>query len=243
MIGVESVLALIPARGGSKGVPGKNILPIGGRPLIQWTIDAARASRYIDRLILSSDDPAIIGVAIAAGCEAPFRRSAALSGDEASSIDVVLDAVQRVGGHDIVVLLQPTSPLRQAADIDGALEMLASTGAPACVSVRPAAEHPYWTFGIGVGGQLTPLAAPPDGIPMRRQDLPDAWCLNGAVYAARIEWFLREHSFLSPHTVAFRMPTTRSLDIDTEADVERLRMVAGDARGVLIDRPEAEVAK
>lgn len=222
MIGGRSVLALITARGGSKGVPGKNILPIGGKPLIHWTIDAARASRYIDRLILSSDDATIMAAAAAGGCEVPFRRDASLAGDGASSIDAVVDALERVPGYDIVVLLQPTSPLRSTADIDGVLERLESSGAPACVTVRAAEEHPYWTFYTDEQGCLAHYAQPLAGVPTRRQDLPKAWCLNGAVYAARTEFFLKFRSFLTAQTVCYQMPIERSLDIDTPADVERL---------------------
>ena len=222
MIDRQSVLAVITARGGSKGVPGKNILPIGGRPLIQWTIDAARASRHIDRLIVSSDDAAIINAALRAGCEAPFVRDAALATDQATSMDVVIDAVQRVPGHDIVVLLQPTSPLRSAADIDGTLAMMQSGGAPCCVSVREAEDHPYWTFRRGPAGVLSKFAEPPSCMPLRRQDLPPAWCLNGAVYAARIPWLLQHRTFLTAQTLGFPMSAESSLDIDTPADVQRL---------------------
>jgi N-acylneuraminate cytidylyltransferase len=222
MIGTRKVLALIPARGGSKGVPGKNILPICGKPMIQWTIDEARASRYIDRLILSSDDDEIIAVAAAGGCEIPFRRDTSLAGDTASSIDVVFDALERVPGYDIVVLLQPTSPLRRACDIDGAIERLESSCAPACVTVRAAEEHPYWTFYADAQGRLAHYVKPPAGTPMRRQDLPEAWCLNGAVYVVRTEWFIRNRSFLTADTVFYPMPAERSIDIDTPIDVERL---------------------
>jgi CMP-N,N'-diacetyllegionaminic acid synthase len=225
-----SVLALIPARGGSKGVPGKNVLPIGGKPLIAWTIEAAQGSRYVDRLVLSSDDAAIIGAARRHGCEVPFVREAALATDNASSIDVVADALARLPGHDIVVLLQPTSPLRTAADIDATLERLLAHSAPACVTLRPAQEHPYWTFRLDGYACLTHFAQPPAGLPLRRQDLPDAWCLNGAVYAAHTEWFLRERTFLSPATVGQPMPAERSLDIDTPADVEQLRSMLDNAR-------------
>lgn len=222
MIGTRKVLALIPARGGSKGVPGKNILPICGKPLIQWTIDAARVSRYIDRLILSSDDDEIMSVAAAGGCEIPFRRDASLSGDTASSIDVVIDALERVPGYDIVVLLQPTSPLRSANDIDGAIEHLELNSAQACVTVREAEEHPYLTFYADEQGCLAHYVTPPAGTPMRRQDLPVAWCLNGAVYALRTESFLKNRSFLTARTIFYPMPAERSLDIDTPSDVERL---------------------
>lgn len=222
MIGTRKVLALIPARGGSKGVPGKNILPISGKPLIHWTIDAARASRYIDRLILSSDDEEIMAVAAFGGCEVPFRRDASLAGDTASSIDVLVDALERVPGYDIVVLLQPTSPMRSSSDIDGAIERLESSGAPTCVTVRAAEDHPYWTFYADEQGRLAHYVKPPAGIPMRRQDLPKAWCLNGAVYALRTELFLRTRSILTADTVFYPMPAERSIDIDTPTDVERL---------------------
>ena len=114
MIGDRSVLAVITARGGSKGLPRKNLLPFRGAPLIAWTIRAAQAANSIDRLILSSDDPEIIETAHSLGCEAPFRRTPDLSSDTAASVDVLLDAAARVPGYDIVVLLQPTSPLRTA---------------------------------------------------------------------------------------------------------------------------------
>jgi N-acylneuraminate cytidylyltransferase len=226
MIEGRSVLALIAARGGSKGVPGKNIVVVDGRPLIRWSIDSARQSRYIDRLVLSSDDAAIIEIARAAGCEVPFRRDAALATDEASSIDVVVDALNRIPGYDIVMLLQPTSPLRTAADIDGAIELLVSSGAAACVTVREAEEHPYWIFRIGDDGRLSRFAEPAGAMPLRRQDLPPAWSLNGAVYIADSKWFLENRTFLCSATVGYPMPAARSLDIDTFEDIQHLQRVA-----------------
>jgi CMP-N,N'-diacetyllegionaminic acid synthase len=226
MIGGLSVLGLITARGGSKGIPGKNLAELGGRTLIAWTIAAARGS-CIDRLVLSSDDAAIIDAARRLGCEAPFVRAASLASDTASSADVVVDALQRLPRYDLVVLLQPTSPLRIAADIDAVLQRLVDSGAPACVSVRSAEEHPYWSFRLDTDGRLQRFVDTPP--PTRRQDLPPAWCLNGAVYAARCDWFLRERSFLSSSTVAQPMPAERSIDIDTPADLERVRSLLRDA--------------
>jgi CMP-N,N'-diacetyllegionaminic acid synthase len=98
--------------------------------------------------------------------------------------------------------------------------MLQSSGAPACVSVRPAQEHPYWTFRLGQDGTLASYVAGPERPTVRRQDLPAAWCLNGAVYAARVEWLLRSHTFIAPQTLGYPMPIERSLDIDTAADLE-----------------------
>jgi N-acylneuraminate cytidylyltransferase len=223
MIGGKSVLGLVAARGGSKGVPGKNIFMINGRPLIQWSIDTARASRYIDRLILSSDDCTIMDIARSAGCDVPFRRDAALASDNASAIDVVADALMQVPGYDIVVLLQPTSPLRIAADIDGAIELLVSSGASACVTVREADEHPYWMFRLDDDGRLSRFAEPAGGMPLRRQDLPLAWSLNGAVYVAACDWFLQNRTFISSTTVGYPMPADRSLDIDTFEDIQKLQ--------------------
>jgi CMP-N,N'-diacetyllegionaminic acid synthase len=217
MIGGKSVLAVITARGGSKGLPGKNILPLAGRPLIGWTIEAARNSRFVDRLILSSDDEGIISVARSLGCEVPFVRDAELATDTATSIDVVLDAIGRCPGHDWVVLLQPTSPLRTAADIDGTLTRCFEAGAPACVSVAPVEQSPYWMYSMRADGVLAPVVvAPPVE---RRQDLPRAYALNGAVYTADCRWLAQTRSFVTPQTVGYEMPAGRSIDIDDRSDL------------------------
>lgn len=222
MIAGQSVLALIPARGGSKGLPGKNIAPVAGRPLLAWTVEAARGARCIDRTVLSSDDDEIISAAAGLGLEVPFRRRAELARDDTPSIDVVLDALDRLPGYGIVVLLQPTSPLRSADDIDTALERMQAAGAPAVVSLRAAEDHPAWTFKLAADGRLVRYV---DDAQLagatRRQDLPPAWCLNGAVYAARVDWLRRTRSFLAEGTVGSEMPAERSLDIDTAEDLRR----------------------
>lgn len=222
MIGSRRVLAVIPARGGSKGVPGKNIQPVGGRPLIAWTVAAALSAKTVDHVILSSDDEAIMDAARDAGCEVSFRRDAALSTDEAASIDVLVDALVRTPGFDVVVLLQPTSPLRTAEDIDAALEIMQRTGAPGCVSVSEAKDHPWLTYGRDRSGTLMSLCAPPTGASLRRQDLPPAYVLNGAVYAADIAWVLEHRRLMaSGHTATYVMPVERSEDIDTWEDLRR----------------------
>jgi N-acylneuraminate cytidylyltransferase len=222
MICGKSVLALIPARGGSKGLPGKNTMPLGGRPLIQWTIEAARGSRFVDRVVLSSDDETIIGIAARCGCEVPFRRPAALASDTAAMIDVALHALEAVPGHGVLVLLQPTSPLRTSADIDAACELFAGSGAPSCVSVSPAEQSPYWMYGLGVRGELLPILEPPEGV-ARRQDLPPVYVLNGAIYVADVAALKRSRSFVTRGTVGYTMPAERSIDIDTAADFEAAR--------------------
>ncbi len=220
MIEGLSVLALITARGGSKGLPGKNIRLAHGRPLIDYTIAAARAARSVDRVVLSTDDDTIASVAIECGCEVPFRRPADLASDEARSIDVVLHALGKLAAHDLVVLLQPTSPARTAEDIDDACRQLVSRSAPSCVSVTAATQSPYWMYRLGDAGCLHPLLELPAAA-SRRQDLPPIYVLNGAIYAARTDWLRTHGAFVGPGTVAHIMPPERSIDIDTLEDFDR----------------------
>jgi N-acylneuraminate cytidylyltransferase len=213
----KKFLAVIPARGGSKGLPGKNIRPLAGKPLLAWSIEAARRSRYIDRIVLSSDDPAIMATARQWGAEAPFQRPAELATDQALGIDVVLHAIEQVAGFDYVVLCQPTSPLRIAEDIDGAIEKLFQTGAPVCVSVTEAEKTPYWMFTLAESDRMVPVMEHPDRS-VNRQELPKIYVLNGAVYVAEIGWFKKARSFLTDETLGYVMPASRSVDIDTERD-------------------------
>jgi N-acylneuraminate cytidylyltransferase len=218
MIGTKNVLAIIVARGGSKGLPGKNVAPCGGRPMIEWTVRAARGSRHVDRTIVSTDDPGIIAAARAAGAEVPFVRPAHLATDEASMQVVVEHAIATVGGeYDVGVLLQVTSPLRIADDIDGALELLERTGAPSVVGVVEAAKSPYIMFSIGTDERVQPLF--PDQIKVsRRQALPKAYSPNGAVYVFDLMWFYAKRLFFGPESAAFVMPSDRSVDVDTRLD-------------------------
>jgi N-acylneuraminate cytidylyltransferase len=211
-------------------MPGKNLRDLGGKPLLAWSVAAAKASRYLDRTILSTDDEAIMAAGRAAGCEVPFRRPAALATDEAGSIEVVIHALDAVGqGYDIVVLLQPTSPLRAAADIDSCLDRMIAADAPCSVSVSPAAHPPYWFFRLDGSGRLIRLIESPAGV-KRRQDLPETVMVNGAVYAADIAWLRRVRDFVTPETVAYVMPAERSVDIDTPLDLALARAIlAGQA--------------
>jgi N-acylneuraminate cytidylyltransferase len=220
MIGGRSVLALIPARGGSKGVPRKNVRDVGNKPLIAWTIEAALASRYIDRAILSSDDDEIMDVAGRFGCEVPFRRPSQLASDEASAMSVVLHAVAALERrYDYLVLLQPTSPLRETADIDGAILACHERDAPSCVSLSRVDKNPGWMFTIDGDTLLHPFF-PAGKIPARRQDSAPVFALNGAVYVARPELLERTGDFIGPGTIGYVMPRERSLDIDDEFDLK-----------------------
>jgi N-acylneuraminate cytidylyltransferase len=213
----KSVLAIIPARGGSKGVPHKNIRLIGGKPLIFWTIEAASKSKYIDRTIISTDDFAIADAARQCGGDIPFMRPANLAQDDTPGIAPVLHVLSELTTkYDLVVLLQPTSPLRTVEDIDGCIEQHQLTKSKSCVSVAEPDKSPYWMYQINDEKCLDPLF---DSKFDRRQDMPKVYALNGAVYVAECEWLKSTKSFLSDETSAYVMSKEHSLDIDTELDL------------------------
>ncbi len=218
MIRDQSVLAVITARGGSKGLPGKNIRYLAGKPLIAWTIEAAQTSRYIDRLILSTDDEQIIKTAQEWNCEVPFVRDPSIATDTASTIDVVLDAIHRVPGYDWIVVLQPTSPCRITLDIDECIEETIAHGSSIGISVCEASKSPFWMYGRGETGLLETLV-PTSSLPTQRQNLPIAYQLNGAAYVMETKWFQQHKKFLSPETFLYVMPKERSIDIDDELDL------------------------
>jgi len=218
MIGKQTLLGIIPARGGSKGVPRKNIRLVRGKPLIAWTIEQARKSKFLDRIVLSSDDAETMQIATTYGCEVPFRRPPELAEDDTPGIAPVLHAIENLPGYDYVVLLQPTSPLRSAEDIDNCISLCVERVAPACVSVTRCAENPYLMFWREQGLRLSPLFAEGSRIACRQQ-LPDAFRINGAVYVARSQWLQETRSFVTSETIGYEMPADRSVDIDTEADL------------------------
>jgi len=215
-------LGLIPARGGSKRLPRKNILPLRGRPLIAWTIEAALGCRQLDRVIVSTDDPEIADIARAHGAEVPFLRPAELASDTASSRDVLLHALHTLteqGEHyDYLVELQPTSPLRDAGDIAGAIKLLLKKNADAIVSVCPTDHPPEWSNTLPADGSLRHFFRP--GIRGRRsQDLPPSYRLNGAISIFNCERLLRTgDTAMDDKAYAYIMPRERSIDIDTALD-------------------------
>jgi CMP-N,N'-diacetyllegionaminic acid synthase len=230
MIDGRRVLGLVPARGGSRGVPGKNIVPLGGKPLVAWTAEAAAGSRYLDRTILSSDDEAIIAAGHAAGLEVPFVRPAGLARHDTPAMDVVLHALDAVDeAFDLLVLLQPTSPLRTSIDIDACIERVVA-GAPCCVSVTAPGHSPAWMFTLGHGDRLDRLIPEMD-LPARRQELPPVFALNGAVYAADVTWLRRELSFVAAGTVGYAMPADRSVDLDDDLDLALLEVLVARRQG------------
>lgn len=218
MIESKSVLAIIPARGGSKGVPRKNIRDVVGKPLIAWSIEEAKKSVYIDRLVISTDDQEIANIAVQWGGEVPFLRPAELARDDSPGIAPVIHILKTEGfsEYDLVVLLQPTSPLRKVEDIDGAIAFMVNRNAKACVSVVEPDKSPFWMFFLDGTGHLVPLL---EGDFACRQDIPPVYALNGAVYVAEVSWLLSKQAFISDETVAYTMPKDRSIDIDTETDL------------------------
>jgi len=223
MIHGKTILALIPARGGSKGIPHKNITPLAGKPLIAWTIDAAKKSKYIDRLILSSEDSEIIKVAKEYGCEAPFIRPKELAQDDTPGVDPVRHAINTLPEkYDYIVLLQPTSPLRIAEDIDGCIEKCVNEGHPFCVSICEPDKSPYWMVTLDNKGIMHKVL---ETTATRRQDLPATYALNGAVYVAETGKFLKENTFFTNETAGYLMPSLRSADVDTALDLKWCEML------------------
>ena len=211
-----TVFALIPARGGSKGIPRKNIKLIAGKPLIVWTIEAALRSSLLSAVVVSTDDPEIADVARRAGAEVPFMRPAKLAQDETPGFDPVLHALDQLPQYDSVMLLQPTSPLRTTADIDGCLNLAAEKKSQSVVSVTAADTHPYWVYRLNTDQTIARFV---DAAPIaRRQDLPSAFALNGAMYFAHASWLRRSGSFVSAETLAYVMSRENSVDLDTPID-------------------------
>jgi CMP-N,N'-diacetyllegionaminic acid synthase len=219
----EATLGVIPARGGSKGIPDKNLATLCGRPLIGYTIQAALASQLISRVIVSTEDERIAEAARQAGAEVPFRRSAELASDSASNLEVFIDAIQRMRrlGFDgpWAVLLQPSSPLRTAEDIDRAGRRMVATGAEVVLSVTEAEPHPWLAMQADAKGWIRPAffdgAAQPG-----RQQYPPMYYLNGAIYLVKIDSFLARGSMYGPKTAGYVMPRERSMDINEPLDLQ-----------------------
>tara|TARA_R110001599_G_scaffold326067_1_gene538487 strand:- start:12631 stop:13326 length:696 start_codon:yes stop_codon:yes gene_type:complete len=221
MLEDKKIIAIIPARGGSKGLPRKNILPLGGIPLIGWSINAAKESKYIDRLIISSDSDEICSLVRELGCDVPFKRPSELSNDTANSVDVVSHAISVCGDvFDIVILLQPTSPFRSSTDIDKAIELFVSSCTNSVVSVVESDKSPEWMYWLGESkNDLFPIMSGVDRA-TRRQDTKKAYVLNGALYIIDKEHFLTTQKFVDETTVAYVMDRKSSIDIDTALDLE-----------------------
>lgn len=217
-----AVLGLILARGGSKRIPGKNIRPLGGKPLLAWTIDAARESGALCDVLLSTDSPEIAETGRRHGAMAPWLRPGELSSDTASSVDAALHALDWYetahGAVDGLLLLQPTSPFRTADSIRKAVKAFDENGQHPLVSLAPAHQHPAWCFRLAQDGGLAPFLGW-DAIGKRSQDIEPAFVVNGAIYIVSPQRLRGERKFIPEDARAFVMlDPTESLDIDTEQD-------------------------
>jgi CMP-N-acetylneuraminic acid synthetase len=215
------VTAIITARGGSQGLPGKNIRPLAGRPLIVHSISAAQQCGGVAEVVVTTDDARIRDISVKAGAQV-IDRPAALATATASSADAVVHAVDKLSEMgrrpDVIALLQPTSPLRTAAHLRDALSLFVSSGATSVVAVCPCEHHPFKTL-LHTGGAWVP-SKDWGSLEAARQSLPAAWRANGAIYIIETQAFMRERHFFVAPFVAFQMSTDDSIDIDTEADFQ-----------------------
>jgi len=229
------VLGLIPARGGSKGVPGKNIRPLGGKPLLAYTAEAAHAATLLDRVVLSTDNENIRRVGMEWGLDAPFLRPAELARDDTPTLPVVQHALRFLAdlgeAFEAVCLLQPTSPFRPAGLIDACIEMLSESGADTVMTVLPvpAKFNPHWVYFQGENGALY-LSTGGQGPIRRRQELPPAFHREGSVYVSRTDVILNRDSFYGETVLGYPVNDSDPINIDSMEDwkraEQRIRKVA-----------------
>lgn len=218
----KSFLALIPARGGSKGIPYKNIVKVNGKPLIQYTIDEALHSNFLDRIVVSTDDEKIAEISKKCGAEVPFLRPKQLADDNAKTIDVLLHALHELKKngkvYDYLVLLQPTQPLRKSWHIDEAINLIVDKQEESLVSVSPVREHPILMRTINKDGKVQNLLKTQSTI--RRQDFPTYYKVNGAIYINKINDNFNKSTSLNDNKLAYKMSKKYDLDIDEPIDLE-----------------------
>ena len=226
-----SILGLVPARGGSKGIPRKNARKLAGRPLVAHTFEACEQSRLLTRTILSTDDPEIAALAEGYAVDVPFLRPPHLAADDTPTRAVVADLLDRLSERgeapDIVVLLQPTAPLRRGIHIDEAVSMLRGGDWDSVVSVSevPAHFHPRWQLVLQEAELSLITGEPLRDIVTRRQDLTTTYYRNGAIYAFHSSAFRRTGSFYGERCAGYVMPTTLSINIDTPEEWSHAEML------------------
>jgi len=223
---MTAALAVIPARGGSRRVPGKNVRDLLGRPAIAYTIDAALECGIFERVIVSTDSEEIAAIARRCGAEIPFLRDPALADDETPVSAVTVDALERLGAGAFteVAQLMPNCPVRTADDIRASHEQFVESAAPAQLSVaRFGFQNPWWAMRRDPQQRLVPVFS--DRITARSQDLPELFCPTGAVWWARASVLVRERTFHVPGRTGWEMPWQRAVDIDTEDDWQLAEML------------------
>lgn len=218
----HKILAVIPARGGSKGIPKKNITDLCGKPLIAYSIEQALACPYVDDVIVSTDSETIRDVAQSYGAEIPFLRPADLASDTARTIDALLYTVaelRKMGrDYDYLLLLQPTQPIREAFHLTEAIETLIASGQDSLVSVSAAKEHPILMRTIDAQGKLHTLL--PVSSTVRRQDFPPVYKVNGSIYLNRLNASFNETTSLNDNDIPYIMDAQYAIDIDSMEDLE-----------------------
>ena len=225
MINGKTVLAIIPARGGSKGLPGKNIKPLAGKPLIAWTVEEAKKSKFIDRIIVSTDSQEIADVSLKYGAEVPFIRPVELSADNTPSSQVILHSLEWLSinekiEYSIFILLQPTSPFRNNKHIDEAIEkFIGFPKAKSLVSICVASEHPAWIKKINAENFLESYEVWEKSI-SRRQELVQLYIVNGAIYIMYSEDFKNRERFDLSECTYYLMDEMSSIDIDNDLDLK-----------------------
>jgi CMP-N-acetylneuraminic acid synthetase len=222
----KKVLGIIPARGGSKGIPRKNIRPLCGKPLIVHTIEAALQSRFLHRVIVSTDDEEFAWVARQAGAQVPFLRPAEYATDTASSISVVHHAMKWLEENqgfrpDAIAILPPTSPLRTVEQIDQTVDLLWSSGLDSAVTIIPVQDHPYFIFSRGEKGEMAELISLPQK-PLRRQDLPEFFTHSQSVIVSRTDYLKtcgeKDPIFNFRSMAGHPVDRESAMDIDTPDD-------------------------
>lgn len=215
------MIAIIPARGGSKGLPGKNVLLLCGKPMIAYTIEAAKQSKYIDHVIVSTDDQKIADIALKYGAEVPFLRPDFLASDTAQAVDNYIYTIERLSKEwsipiEEFVVLQPTSPLRITEDIDGAIEMFFEKKADSIISYTQEAHPVNWHKYINENNEFVDIF---DSTIANRQDLKTSYYPNGAVYVFRSN-IVKERKYYTDKSYGYIMPRNRSVDIDYQEDFD-----------------------
>jgi len=218
----NKILAVIPARGGSKGLPGKNIKKLNGKPLIVYTIEAGLQSKYQMRIIVSTDDEKIAEISRSYGAEVPFLRPEGLAKDKTPTLPVLQHAIRFLNTKenyfpDIILLLQPTSPLRKAKHIDEAMDLFFRENPDSVVSLCKVKDSPYSIKKIEKNGIVIPFINTDEEY-TRRQDLPELYKLNGAIYLMGVDIIMKENKILGDNTKAYIMKEKDSIDVDTEVD-------------------------
>lgn len=221
----HKILAIIPARGGSKGIVGKNIRLLNGKPLICYTIEEALKSSHLNEVFVSTDDHLIAKISEKNGATI-IDRPAELAEDESPTIDAIfhaIDFIKNASDYDIIILLQPTAPLRNAADIDTALEMFMKTDCDSVISMCNVEHSPYWYFKYE-SDKFKPIFGN-KGLQMRRQELPDVYRPNGATYITTVKNLYKNNGFYCDKIVPYIMPPERSVDIDEEIDFKLVELL------------------